>query len=224
MEPVALIVTALAAGAGLGLKTATSSAVTDAYASLKSLTLKRLTGRQGGELILTRYEQDPEVWQGPLTAELSAAGADNDPDLVTTAQAVMSLIDAAGSQAGKYTVDVRDSRGVLIGDGNSQQYIETYIHSQVVQSSVPPAPKKAGKPSGNGNAGSRSKSASRLEAAEKLQRISVELAIPIYQVIARDSAARTSDRVRAAELLQRISVELATPIYQAIARDSRVRQ
>ena len=32
----------------------------------------------------------------------------------------MALVDAAGSQSGKYTVDVRGSQGVQVGDHNTQ--------------------------------------------------------------------------------------------------------
>ena len=47
MDPITLIVTALAAGAALGVKDAASSAVKDAYAGLKALVSKRLA-RQAG--------------------------------------------------------------------------------------------------------------------------------------------------------------------------------
>jgi hypothetical protein len=219
MEPVALVVTALAAGAGLGLKTTASSAVTDAYTSLKSLTRKRLAGRRDGELVLSRHKQAPEAWQGPLTAELAAAGAGNDAGLVAAAQALMTLIDAAGSQAGKYTVDARDSWGVLIGDGNRQQYIETYIHSQVIQSPVTTAPTAVRKPGSGRDADSSSKTNGRLEAAANLHRINVSLGIPAYQAIVADSAAKTNGRLEAAVNLHRINVSLGLSAYQTIAQD-----
>jgi hypothetical protein len=122
MDPVKLIVTALAAGAGLGLKDAASSAVKDAYESLKALAGKRLAGRRDGGLVLARYAQAPETWEGVLAAELAAAGAgdDDDTDLVAAAQALMRLVDAPGWRAGKYVVDVRDSQGVQVGDQNTQ--------------------------------------------------------------------------------------------------------
>jgi hypothetical protein len=55
-----------------------------------------------------------------LAAELSAAGARADADLVAAAQALMSLVDGAGSRSGKYAVTVRDSQGVQVGDHNTQ--------------------------------------------------------------------------------------------------------
>lgn len=61
MDPITLIVTALAAGAALGLKDSASAAVQDAYAGLKALVRKRLAGRQDAELVLARYEQAPQT-------------------------------------------------------------------------------------------------------------------------------------------------------------------
>jgi hypothetical protein len=50
MDPVTLVVTALAAGAASALQDGTSSAVKDAYARLKALVMKRLVSLgEGGE-------------------------------------------------------------------------------------------------------------------------------------------------------------------------------
>jgi hypothetical protein len=123
MDPITLIVTALAAGAALGLKDTASAAVKDAYNGLKALVKKRFAGRPDAELVLTKYEKAPETWQAPLTAELDQAGADRDADLVAAAQALMSLVDEAGTRAGKYTVDVRGAQGVQVGDRNYQRNV-----------------------------------------------------------------------------------------------------
>jgi len=123
MDPITLIVTALAAGAALGVKDAASSAVKDAYAGLKALAKRRLAGRPDAEVVLARHEHAPQTWQAPLLAELGEAGADRDRDLVAAAQALMNLVDAAGARAGKYTVDVRGAQGVQIGDHNRQDNV-----------------------------------------------------------------------------------------------------
>ena len=118
MDPATWIVTALVAGGGLGLKDAASSAITDAYNGLKGLVRRKLAGRPDGELVLARHEQDPEVWEKPLAQELTAAGADDDPDLVSAAQALMRLVDAAGSAAGKYQVAAADHAAAAGRDMN----------------------------------------------------------------------------------------------------------
>ena len=123
MDPITLILTALAAGAALGLKDTASAAVKDAYTALKALVKRRFGGRPEAELVLAQHERAPDIWQAPLRAELAEAGADSDPDLAEAAQALMRLIDPAGARAGKYTVDVRGSQGVQIGDHNRQDNV-----------------------------------------------------------------------------------------------------
>jgi hypothetical protein len=123
MDPITLIVTALAAGAVSGITDSASSAVKDAYVKLTALVRKRLAGRPDAELVLARHEQAPQTWQAPLAAELGDAGADRDTGLVAAAQALLSLVDAAGASAGKYAVDVRGAQGVQVGDRNRQDNV-----------------------------------------------------------------------------------------------------
>lgn len=123
MDPITLIVTALAAGAALGVSDTASSAVKDAYAGLRALVKKRLGGRADAELVLAKHEQAAETWRPPLVAELAQAGADRDTELLVAAEALMGLVDAAGTQAGKYAVDVRGAQGVQVGDGNRQDNV-----------------------------------------------------------------------------------------------------
>ena len=118
MDPATLIEVALTAGAAAGVKDTASSAVKDAYEGLKAKVKGRFAGRPDAELVLADHEAAPETWKESLTSELTAVGVS--ADLVTAAQALMQLIDAAGSQAGKYDVDTRGSHGVQIGDGNVQ--------------------------------------------------------------------------------------------------------
>lgn len=120
MDPVTLILTALGAGAALGAKDTASAAVKDAYEGLKAQVKKRFEGRPDGELVLARYEEAPGSWKGPIAAELTAAGADADVDLVAAAQALMTLVDEAGTRVGKYNVQVHGGQGVQVGDYNTQ--------------------------------------------------------------------------------------------------------
>jgi hypothetical protein len=123
MDPLTLIVTALATGAATGVTEFASSAVKDAYASLRALVRKRLADRPDAELVLARHETSPETWQAPLVAVLAAAGAEHDADLVAAAQALMNLADDSGARAGKYTVDTRGAYGVQVGDHNRQDNV-----------------------------------------------------------------------------------------------------
>ncbi|MGO8896088.1 MAG: hypothetical protein ACLP8X_29815 [Streptosporangiaceae bacterium] len=120
MDPVTLIVTALAAGAASALQEGASSAVKDAYTRVTALVKRRFASRPKAELVLAEHQAAPQTWEAPLAAELSAVGADGDADLVAAAQALMTLVDEAGSRAGKYAVTVQDSQGVQVGDRNMQ--------------------------------------------------------------------------------------------------------
>jgi hypothetical protein len=124
MEPVTLILTALATGASAGaleaLKDDAKEKAKAAYARLHGLVKKRVSGRPHGELALAEYDSAPQKWEGLLTAELTEAGAARDDDLVAAAKALMEIIDQAGAKSGKYNVTIKDSKGVQVGDGNVQ--------------------------------------------------------------------------------------------------------
>lgn len=124
MEPITLIVTALAAGASAGaidaLKDNAKEMARTAYAKLRGLAQKRIAGRPDGELALERHEAAPQKWEAALTDELTAAGAAEDAELVTAAKAFIDLIDQAGAKSGKYNVTIKDSKGVQVGDRNVQ--------------------------------------------------------------------------------------------------------
>jgi hypothetical protein len=122
MDPITLIVTALAAGAAQGLTDNASAMIKDAYAGLKALVKRRLGGGPSAELVLAKHEQAPETWQAPLMAELAETGADSDRDLIAAAKALLDLVGEAGG-AGKYTVDTREAQGVQIGDHNRQDNV-----------------------------------------------------------------------------------------------------
>jgi hypothetical protein len=120
MTGVELIVAALAAGATAGLTTTTSSAIGDAYAGLKHLLSRRLTGRRTAEEALDARETEPGVWHARLGADLASSGAATDEEILTAAQHLLALIDPQAAQRGKYQVDLREARGVQVGDHNIQ--------------------------------------------------------------------------------------------------------
>jgi hypothetical protein len=124
MDPVTLIVTALATGASTGTIEALKDDVRDAaersYAKLRGLAKKRLADRPDGELALKRHQSAPQRWESVLTGELAEAGAASDADLIAAARALMELVDRAGTRLGKYNVTIRNSKGVQVGDGNIQ--------------------------------------------------------------------------------------------------------
>lgn len=124
MEPVTLILAALAAGASAGaldaLKDDAGEKARAAYERLRGLVAGRVSGRPHGELALAEFGSAPCKWEGLLADELTKAGAAGDDDLVAAAKAFMELVHRPGAGAGKYTVTIRDSVGFQVGDGNVQ--------------------------------------------------------------------------------------------------------
>jgi len=119
MDPVTLIVTALVAGASAGVSGTASTAVSDAYAWLKSLLARRFLGRQPAVDALNGVDAEPEVWAPRLATELTETGA-ADQTVVEAARRLLEAADPAGTLAGKYTVDLREAKGVQVGDDNTQ--------------------------------------------------------------------------------------------------------
>lgn len=125
MDPITLILTALVAGASTGvmdeLKGEVREKVKAAHARLRDLVSKRFraAGIPNTEAILAEYEADPESYKTPLAKKLGAADAGKDDALVAAAKAVLELLDQ-GLESSKYTVTVTDSKGVMVGDGNTQ--------------------------------------------------------------------------------------------------------
>ena len=137
LDPVTLILGALAAGAIKGAGETATTTLKDAYAELKKLVARRLAGRPTAEMALAEHEQDPELWSAPLGKELTQAGATTDPEVVKAAEQLMALVDPAGFSAGKYAVDLRGAQGVQVGDHNKQ--INTFRTPPPIPSGMSPS-------------------------------------------------------------------------------------
>jgi hypothetical protein len=118
MDPITLIVTALAAGSGEGaleaLKDDVTDAIKSAYATLRGLVRNRVCDQPGAELVLAQYEDDPGTWGTPLARMLHDTGAAVDVDLLAVAHALLELVDAVGAAEGKYDVTITDSQDVQV--------------------------------------------------------------------------------------------------------------
>jgi|SRR6476660_4797284 len=119
MSAVEVITVALAAGAGAGVQETTSAGVRDAYLGLKALLKRRISDAAAAQALDTD-ETEPGVWQTLLGRSLTEAGVDGDEQVLAAARRLLDLVDPAGSRAGRYHVDVRDAKGVQVGDYNTQ--------------------------------------------------------------------------------------------------------
>lgn len=116
MDPITLVVTALAAGSGESaleaLKDDVKDAIKAAYETLRALVRNRVCDQPGAELVLAQYEDDPRTWEIPLAKMLHDTGAAVDANLLAVAHALLELVDAVGTAEGKYDVTITDSQGV----------------------------------------------------------------------------------------------------------------
>jgi hypothetical protein len=120
MDPITLIVTALAAGAASAMQDDAKAVVKTAFERLRHLVKKRFTSPDNGEFMLEKHAAAPDIWQAPLKQELEQSGAADDSELIDAAQRLMELLDPRGTAASKYAVTIQDSTDVQVGDHNSQ--------------------------------------------------------------------------------------------------------
>lgn len=126
MDADTLILTALTAGASAGaideLKGEAKDKAKAAYGKLHNLVAGRFreTGTPNAEGTLADYEEDPETYGKGLAKKLAAASADQDDAILAAAQAVVDLLGQQGPKVGKYGVTITGSKGVQVGDHNTQ--------------------------------------------------------------------------------------------------------
>jgi hypothetical protein len=104
MDPITLIVAALAAGATAGIGDTASQAIKDAYGGLKALIKRRFAGNAKAEETLADHEADPEAHAKPMEKQLKESGVAEDPSVIEAAQKLMELLDPQGAAAGQYDV------------------------------------------------------------------------------------------------------------------------
>ena len=112
MDPVTVVVAALAAGAGAGAKETAAQVVKDAYAGLKALVLRRAAGTSGGEVAVEQHAADPKTWEAPVAKVVEESGAADDAEVVAAAQRLLELLDPEGTAAGTYTIAASGERSV----------------------------------------------------------------------------------------------------------------
>jgi hypothetical protein len=106
MDPITLIVTALAAGAAAGLQSAAPKVITDAYEGIKAL-----IKRKYGQVDLKTLESSPASSNGKslVKEELEKTDAGQDAELLRQAQAVLQAIR-------QHAPDTAAAAGVSIED------------------------------------------------------------------------------------------------------------
>lgn len=130
MEPVALILGALAAGAAAAGQETAGQMIKDAYAGLKTLIKRRFAEKKApeGEIALTKYEEKPDVWEAPLRdalVETETHTAAEVLEAVETLQQALERTPEGREAVSKYILNVQNSDVGVIGDNAT---VEGGIH------------------------------------------------------------------------------------------------
>lgn len=89
MDPLSLIVAALAAGAAAAAKDTAGAVIKDSYQGLKALIQKRLAGDPAAAVVLQEHEKDPDTYQAPLRKKLAALALQQDEEILQAARQVL---------------------------------------------------------------------------------------------------------------------------------------
>lgn len=122
MDPITLIVAALAAGVSTGVQDLAADGIRNAYNTLRDLIKRRFADERAGvsgvepTTVLDAHAKDPKTWEAPLVEALRGARADGDAAIVLAATELLRQADPEGTGQGKYVVDARGAQGVQIGD------------------------------------------------------------------------------------------------------------
>ncbi len=98
VDPVSIIVTAVALGAQEGVRSTVASAVKDLYAGLKHLITDRY---KGVDPTPVENKPDSDAKRASLEEDLKDAGAESDAELLAAAKALIEAINADNPRAGE---------------------------------------------------------------------------------------------------------------------------
>lgn len=98
MDPVTLILTALAAGAGIGAKDMAKAAVNDGYQALKGLIARRFAADSRAIASLEMYESSPDdTIASYLKPHLLEYDVVADPEIMAAAEDLLARADSIGA-------------------------------------------------------------------------------------------------------------------------------
>lgn len=107
MDPItSAIVAALSAGAASGLTEVSKAAMTDAYGKLKDILNKKFAAKGDVGEALDKLEAKPESdgRRQTLQEELLGVKAEQDSEVLTAAQHLLTLVQPQQAGLGKYTI------------------------------------------------------------------------------------------------------------------------
>jgi predicted Zn-dependent protease len=119
MDSLALIWSALEAGATSAAKAVGSTAVKDAYGALHALLRKKL-GNKTVSVLADKGSKQAAGSKRQLRKALEETGAHQDREVIEAAQRVMGLADPKQAAAGKYKVVIKGDVQGMVQGANAQ--------------------------------------------------------------------------------------------------------
>jgi hypothetical protein len=120
MDPITIVVTAVAAGAVAATNEVAAQVVKDSYAALKALIVRKFGEKAdvAGAVEVVEKKPDSEARQAVLREELETAEAAQDEEVVQQAQVLLDLLRQHGLTAGpSYQATLTGSGAIAQGPG-----------------------------------------------------------------------------------------------------------
>lgn len=92
MEPIEVILSALAAGAITGATDVAGSAIKDAYKALVNLVTKKFGSNKEAKSHLDNYLKDSETWEKPVKKAIQESKIDKDDQVIKLARELLKLV------------------------------------------------------------------------------------------------------------------------------------
>lgn len=89
MDPLSLIMAALAAGAAAAAKDTAGAVVKDSFQGLKTQIQKRLAADPAIAVVMQEHEKDPDLYDAPLRKKLGSAALEQDEEILQAARQVL---------------------------------------------------------------------------------------------------------------------------------------
>jgi len=129
MEPIALILTALVAGATAAAKDTAGTAVKDAYNGLKHLLKKKFEGDALAQAVVDAKPEDIDKAEGLLKSKITALDVEKDTDILRAAEVLLKTLNSESVAQGdspdlnlKANLKAgRDLKLNVVGDVNTKE-------------------------------------------------------------------------------------------------------
>lgn len=120
MEPITLILGALAAGAVAATQETAGQMIKDAYAGLKTLIKRRFAKKEKpeGEIAITKYEEKPAVWEAPLKEALLETETYKAVEIIEAAETLKQAMERTPERREAFSryIHIQNSQVGVIGD------------------------------------------------------------------------------------------------------------